>query len=86
MKPNVKPGWKTTEFWLLIVIVAPAVTAMVEALQKGDTGMAALLAGIQAAVTGAYAIARGMAKAAASEAGTEEPPVIVPGPDKDGGR
>lgn len=88
-----KAGIKTTEFWLAIVILAPAITAMVEAIQKGDTGMAALLAGINAAVGGAYAIARGMAKGAAVEAGpvepskaedkAEDPPVIVPGPDKE---
>lgn len=82
-----KPGYKTTEFWLVIVILAPAVTALVEAIQKGDTFQAAFLTAINAAVGGAYAIARGMAKAPPTQVDDSQPqadpPVIVPGPDKE---
>lgn len=85
--PKQKPGYKTTEFWLVIVILAPAITSMVEAIQKGDTFQAAILAGINAAVGGAYAIARGMAKqqppSVDESQPQEDPPVIVPGPDKE---
>ena len=52
-----KPGWKTTEFW---VVVAPIVAAVVEPLRDRLGGSWALVAACVAA--GAYAVARGLAK------------------------
>lgn len=56
-----KSGWKTTEFWVtLFVTIGTAVTSLSQ-LNVFPPRYAALAAGIAA---GAYAISRGIAKAA----------------------
>ncbi len=92
MQPS-KPGWKTSEFAVVLLVVLPGVAALIEAIQKGDSFQAAILAAINAVVAGAYAFARSMAKSAALEAPADaaatkdldktDPGVVVPGPDKE---
>ena len=81
-----KSGWKTSEFAVVLLVVLPGVAALIEAIQKGDSFQAAILAAINAVVAGAYAFARSMAKAAALEAPSDPDktdPGVVPGPTKD---
>ena len=54
----VKPGWKTSEFWLSILTTIGAVGASVSGVLSGKAG--AIVAGIS---TAAYAISRGLTKA-----------------------
>lgn len=92
MQPS-KPGWKTSEFAVVLLVVLPGVAALIEAIQKGDSFQAAILAAINAVVAGAYAFARSMAKSAPLEAPADaaatkdldktDPGVVVPGPDKE---
>lgn len=92
-----KSGWKTSEFAVVLLVVLPGVAALIEAIQKGDSFQAAILAAINAVVAGAYAFARSMAKSAALEAPADAKadkpavpadeaitdPGVVPGPAKD---
>lgn len=54
---KVKPGWKTTEFWL---VVLPNIQQFVNALQGGLPDRITMIA--LALLNGAYAIARSIAK------------------------
>jgi hypothetical protein len=81
-----RPGWKTSEFWVTAVtlagVLAPALipradsavgSATTALSQHGTTG--AIAAG---AVAGAYSIARAIVKAKASEMAPVTDPDVVP--------
>jgi hypothetical protein len=59
-----KPGYKTTEFWLSLA--AMVLGAIYSSGAISDSGTAAKIAGLAASVLGAlgYAVSRGLAKAA----------------------
>ena len=60
---TIKPGWKTTEFWLTLglMILAHVLTAFVDA--PGVTGKIAALVADAIAVSG-YSVSRGLVKGA----------------------
>lgn len=60
MTPHMKPGWKTTEFWLSLATTVWAVAS--HALPPVVQGVVAAVA------TGAYAIGRAVTKAHAAKA------------------
>lgn len=62
-----KPGVKTTEFWLAVSIVLPAVVEGVSALVEGKDSRAAFLLGVSALVSSVYTFARMKAKELANE-------------------
>jgi len=64
-----KSGWKTTEFWVTLLIVAGAGMGWL-AQQTEDGGIVALAAGALSAA--AYAISRGLAKKGGSDEKRDE--------------
>jgi hypothetical protein len=67
MNQSAKPGIKTTEFWLAVSIVLPAVVEGVSALVDGKDSRAAFLLGVSALVSSVYTFARMKAKELANE-------------------
>ena len=53
-----KPGIKTTEFWLALSVALPALVEGLVALQEGKDLRAAALVGVSALVSSVYAFVR----------------------------
>lgn len=68
VSPSVKPGWRTSEFWLKLAAIV--LSALFASGVIPSTGPAATVAVIAATMLGAlgYAVVRGNVKAAASYA------------------
>jgi hypothetical protein len=59
--PTIKPGWRTTEFWLILLVnVLPEIGAI-------DVGGTKVKAYLHAITLFGYALSRGIAKATGSE-------------------
>ena len=69
VKNEVKPGWKTTEFWLTVVVALGSLLWGADVLNpEGTTGIDRVF-GFVAAALGAlgYTVSRGLAKSGAKK-------------------
>ena len=63
-KSEVKPGWKTTEFWLTVIVAAGSLLWGADVLDPEQTGTANKIFGFVVAALSSlgYTVSRGLAK------------------------